>query len=73
MAEILTDEEIEDLIGEMWSLTVDDKGVPHRGATVNGQMALDIVSKIVAGVLVLKIKPGNGEIVSLDAHRKPKD
>ena len=73
MAEILTDDEIEDLIGEMWSITVDDKGVPYRAATTQGQMALDIVSKIIAGVLVLKIKPGNGEVVSLDSRRPPKD
>jgi hypothetical protein len=72
MAVKLTNDEIEALIKSMWSLTMDDNGVPFEGQTQQGQMALEIVSKIVGAAIVLHIKP-EAEIVSLDAFRQAGD
>lgn len=72
MARKLSDDEIEQLIMAMWSLTVDEKGVKHTAQTEKGQFTLDVLAKIIAPVLILRLKPG-GEVVSLDDYRKPKD
>jgi hypothetical protein len=72
MAVKLTNDEIDALIKSMWSMTVDDNGVPFEGQTQQGQMALEIVSKIVGAALVLHIKP-EAEVLSFDTFNKTGD
>lgn len=69
MSQKLNDQQVEDLIQSMWAQTVDDDGTPLEAETAQGQMALEIVSKIVGAAIVLHIKP-NSEVINLDDHRK---
>ena len=59
MAEKLTDDEVQALVESMWSQTVDEHGVPLEAESAQGQMALELVSKIVGAALILRLKPGS--------------
>lgn len=57
MAEKLTDDEVQALVESIWSQTVDEHGAPLEAATAQGQMALELVSKIVGAALIMRLKP----------------
>lgn len=57
MAQKLTDNEVQALVESMWSQTVDEHGTPLEAKSAQGQMALELVSKIVGAALILRLKP----------------
>lgn len=57
MADKLTDDEVQALVESMWSQTVDENGAPLEAESAQGQMALELVSKIVGAALILRLKP----------------
>lgn len=62
MAEKLSDDEVQALVESIWAQTVDERGVPLKAETEQGQMALELVSKIVGAALIMRLKP-NSEVI----------